>query len=157
MPLIDCVDGFSPALLAEMHSVIRRDGVLAAATGMDQATAEFTNSGSVTVAAAAEANGPNWGTADAMMGRAFVVGSRASNGDALSQLTNSGSVAIAAGALAEGEFAAATAAMLEGIVEQATAVHGRGRHTLWTGDPGTALYLAGCLEADPAFPTLDVW
>ena len=32
MPLIDCVDGFSPALLAEMHSVIRRDGVLAAAT-----------------------------------------------------------------------------------------------------------------------------
>jgi hypothetical protein len=44
-----------------------------------------------------------------------------------------------------------------GQVEQATAVHGRGRHTLWTGDPGTALYLAGCLEADPAFPTLDVW
>jgi hypothetical protein len=42
-------------------------------------------------------------------------------------------------------------------VEQATVAHGRGRHTLWTGDPGTALYVAGCLEGDPAFPTLDVW
>ena len=42
-------------------------------------------------------------------------------------------------------------------VERATAAHGRGRHTLWTGDPGTALYLASCLEADAAFPTLDVW
>ncbi len=44
-----------------------------------------------------------------------------------------------------------------GQVEQGTAAHGRGRHTLWTGDPGTALYLASCIEADPAFPTLDVW
>jgi hypothetical protein len=28
--------------------------------------------------------------------------------------------------------------------------HGRGRHTLWTGDPGTAVYLASCIapEAD---------
>ena len=42
-------------------------------------------------------------------------------------------------------------------VERATAAHGRGRHTLWTGDPGTALYLASCLAADAAFPTLDVW
>jgi lantibiotic modifying enzyme len=42
-------------------------------------------------------------------------------------------------------------------VERATAEHGRGRHTLWTGDPGTALYLASCLEADAAFPTLDRW
>ena len=42
-------------------------------------------------------------------------------------------------------------------VERATDAHGRGRHTLWTGDPGTALYLASCLEADAAFPTLDVW
>jgi len=42
-------------------------------------------------------------------------------------------------------------------VERATAAHGRGRHTLWTGDPGTALYLASCLDANAAFPTLDVW
>ena len=42
-------------------------------------------------------------------------------------------------------------------VERATDAHGRGRHTLWTGDPGTALYLASCVEADAAFPTLDVW
>ncbi|MCZ7588142.1 MAG: LanC-like protein [Gaiella sp.] len=42
-------------------------------------------------------------------------------------------------------------------VERATAEHGRGRHTLWTGDPGTALYLAGCLAADASFPTLDRW
>lgn len=42
-------------------------------------------------------------------------------------------------------------------VERTTAEHGRGRHTLWTGDPGTALYLAGCLAADASFPTLDAW
>lgn len=42
-------------------------------------------------------------------------------------------------------------------VERATAEYGRGRHTLWTGDPGTALYLVGCLDANAAFPTLDVW
>ena len=44
-----------------------------------------------------------------------------------------------------------------GQVEHATAAHGRGRHTLWTGDPGTALYLAGSITGDAAFPTLDVW
>src|SRR4029079_9062120 len=42
-------------------------------------------------------------------------------------------------------------------VERVTAAHGRGRHTLWTGDPGTASSLARCLAADAAFPTLDVW
>jgi Lanthionine synthetase C-like protein len=42
-------------------------------------------------------------------------------------------------------------------VEAAAARYGRGRHTLWTGDLGTALYLAGCLDADTSFPTLDVW
>lgn len=42
-------------------------------------------------------------------------------------------------------------------VEHATARHGRGRYTLWTGDPGTTLYLAGCLDVDAAFPTLDRW
>ena len=40
-------------------------------------------------------------------------------------------------------------------VERATARHGRGRHTLWTGDLGTAVYLQDCLAATTAFPTLD--
>ena len=40
-------------------------------------------------------------------------------------------------------------------VERSKAHHGRGRHTLWTGDPGTALYLASCITATAAFPTLD--
>jgi hypothetical protein len=40
-------------------------------------------------------------------------------------------------------------------IEQTTARYGRGRHTLWTGDPGTALYLHSCLTATAAFPTLD--
>ena len=42
-----------------------------------------------------------------------------------------------------------------GQVERATAEYGRGRHALWTGDPGTALYLHGCLTASASFPTLD--
>ena len=40
-------------------------------------------------------------------------------------------------------------------VERTTAEYGRGRHSLWTGDPGTALYLHNCLTATAAFPTLD--
>ena len=35
-------------------------------------------------------------------------------------------------------------------VEQARAEYGRGRHSLWTGDPGVALYLRSCI--DPASP-----
>jgi hypothetical protein len=31
-------------------------------------------------------------------------------------------------------------------------LHGRGRHTLWTGDLGTALYLADCLEGGGRIP-----
>ena len=31
-------------------------------------------------------------------------------------------------------------------VERARAQYGQGRHTLWTGDPGTALYLADCID-----------
>jgi hypothetical protein len=42
-------------------------------------------------------------------------------------------------------------------VERGVAHYGRGRHTLWTGDPGTALYLSSCLAASAAFPTLDAW
>jgi Lanthionine synthetase C-like protein len=40
-------------------------------------------------------------------------------------------------------------------VEQMRDTHGRGRYTLWTGDPGTALYLQSCIAADAAMPTLD--
>ena len=40
-------------------------------------------------------------------------------------------------------------------VEQARATHGRGWHTLWTGDPGTALYLQDCLTGAAAVPTVD--
>jgi lantibiotic modifying enzyme len=42
-------------------------------------------------------------------------------------------------------------------VEQSAARYGGGRHTLWTGDPGTALYLAGCIEVNAAVPTLDTF
>jgi len=41
-------------------------------------------------------------------------------------------------------------------VEQARAEHGRGRYSLWTGDVGAALLLAGCIGADSAMPVLDV-
>jgi hypothetical protein len=41
-------------------------------------------------------------------------------------------------------------------VRAARAEYGRGRHTLWTGDPGLAVYLWDCVRAKPAFPTLDV-
>jgi hypothetical protein len=37
-------------------------------------------------------------------------------------------------------------------VEQSRAAHGRGRYTLWTGDPGTALYLADCLDGTARVP-----
>jgi lantibiotic modifying enzyme len=40
-------------------------------------------------------------------------------------------------------------------VERDAARYGRGRHTLWTGDPGTALYLESCLTASAAVPTID--
>ncbi len=33
---------------------------------------------------------------------------------------------------------------------------GRGRYSLFTGDIGVALYLRSCLDADPAFPVIDV-
>ncbi|MDQ1534023.1 MAG: hypothetical protein QOF28_1784 [Actinomycetota bacterium] len=37
-------------------------------------------------------------------------------------------------------------------VARAREEHGRGRYTLWTGDPGTALYLADCLAAGGRVP-----
>jgi hypothetical protein len=42
------------------------------------------------------------------------------------------------------------------VNEQRTEV-GRGRYTLWTGDIGVALYLRACLDAQPAFPTIDTF
>jgi hypothetical protein len=35
--------------------------------------------------------------------------------------------------------------------------YGRGRHTLWTGDLGTALYLHQCLAGTSEVPTIDMW
>jgi Lanthionine synthetase C-like protein len=40
-------------------------------------------------------------------------------------------------------------------VERARTVHGRGRHSLWTGDPGVALYLRACIEPD-RLPGIDI-
>jgi len=37
-------------------------------------------------------------------------------------------------------------------VERARAEHGRGRHSLWTGDLGTALYLADCVDGAGRLP-----
>jgi hypothetical protein len=37
-------------------------------------------------------------------------------------------------------------------VAHARTTYGRGRYTLWTGDPGTALYLADCLEGGGKLP-----
>jgi hypothetical protein len=37
-------------------------------------------------------------------------------------------------------------------VAKARAQFGRGRYTLWTGDPGTALYLADCLAGSGRIP-----
>lgn len=38
----------------------------------------------------------------------------------------------------------------------ARAQHGRGRYSLWTGDPGLAVILWDCIRAEPAFPGLDL-
>ena len=35
--------------------------------------------------------------------------------------------------------------------------YGQGRYSLWTGDPGFAIYLWDCLRAEAQFPTLDVF
>ncbi len=35
--------------------------------------------------------------------------------------------------------------------------HGRGRHSLWTGDLGTAMYLHQCLAGTSEVPTIDMW
>lgn len=35
--------------------------------------------------------------------------------------------------------------------------HGRRRYSLWTGDPGVAVYLHGCLTGRAGMPVLDVF
>lgn len=42
-------------------------------------------------------------------------------------------------------------------IERLRAVHGMGRHTLWTGDLGAACFLWNCVVGDDAYPTLDVF
>ena len=42
------------------------------------------------------------------------------------------------------------------VVAGARAAFGQGRYSLWTGDPGVAVYLWHCTTAEPAFPTIDV-
>jgi hypothetical protein len=42
-------------------------------------------------------------------------------------------------------------------VQTARRRHGRGRHTLWTGDLGTAIYLQQCRAGTSGMPTLDEW
>ena len=37
------------------------------------------------------------------------------------------------------------------------AAHGQGRHSLWTGDPGLAIYLWACVHGTADYPTLDVF
>jgi len=39
--------------------------------------------------------------------------------------------------------------------ERLRAANGRGRYSLWTGDVGTALFAAACLDADARYPILD--
>jgi len=53
----------------------------------------------------------------------------------------------------------ARALAMHGIVqvERERALHGQGRHTLWTGDLGMACVLWGCVTGRPAFPSLDTF
>jgi hypothetical protein len=43
-----------------------------------------------------------------------------------------------------------------GQVERLRAANGRGRYSLWTGDLGTALFAAACLDLDPRYPIVDI-
>ncbi|MDE2275478.1 MAG: LanC-like protein [Burkholderiales bacterium] len=56
-------------------------------------------------------------------------------------------------------LARARAFAMHGIAqtEAEAAQHGRLRYSLWTGDPGFAVYLWDCLRGEAAFPTLDVF
>jgi hypothetical protein len=54
------------------------------------------------------------------------------------------------------ERARAFAMHAAGQVRAARSQHGRGRHSLFTGDAGVAAYLASCIAGDAAMPVLDV-
>ena len=56
-------------------------------------------------------------------------------------------------------LARARAFAMHGLLqmEREAAELGRLRHSLWTGDPGFAIYLWDCILARAAFPTLDVY
>ena len=41
--------------------------------------------------------------------------------------------------------------------DRAAATYGQRRYSLWTGDPGVALFVQSCRLADDAYPTLDVF
>jgi hypothetical protein len=41
--------------------------------------------------------------------------------------------------------------------DRAAAAYGQRRYSLWTGDPGVALFVQGCRLEDDAYPTLDVF
>jgi lantibiotic modifying enzyme len=43
-----------------------------------------------------------------------------------------------------------------GQAERLHAANGRGRYSLWTGDVGTALFAAACLDQDARYPILDI-
>ena len=43
-----------------------------------------------------------------------------------------------------------------GQVERLRDANGRGRYSLWTGDVGTALFAAACLDLDARYPILDI-
>jgi lantibiotic modifying enzyme len=43
-----------------------------------------------------------------------------------------------------------------GQADRLRAANGRGRYSLWTGDVGTALFAAACLDADARYPIIDV-
>jgi lantibiotic modifying enzyme len=43
-----------------------------------------------------------------------------------------------------------------GQAERLRAANGRGRYSLWTGDVGTALFAAACLDADARYPIFDI-
>ena len=51
----------------------------------------------------------------------------------------------------------ARAFAMHAIAQNQSQVRSTGRHySLWTGDPGLAIYLFDCLEAKARFPTMDV-
>ena len=42
-------------------------------------------------------------------------------------------------------------------VEAGRSRYGRGRHTLWTGDLGTAMFLCRCLDGSSELPAIEQW